>query len=139
MQTVKPATVNHQKTILYADDDIDDKTWIDDACKSINSKLQIKFLENGKEVIKYLQNLNGSVYPSLIVLDMNMPEMDGKQTLKFLKSNPEFNHIPVAVVTTSSSKLDIDVCKKLGASLFLTKPDTYAEWQNVIRQLEPFG
>ena len=60
----------------------------------------------------------------------------GKQTLKILKSRQEFSHIPVAIVTTSSSQLDVDVCKRLGATIFLTKPDTYAQWQEVIRQLE---
>ena len=125
--------------IVYADDDIDDKTWINEACKKINSSLNFKFLESGKEVMKFLQNIMDGNYPSLIVLDMNMPALDGKQTLKLLKSEPAYKHIPVAILTSSSSKLDIEVCKKLGASLFLTKPDTQAEWQQVIRQLETFS
>ena len=89
--------------------------------------------------MKFLQNIMDGNYPSLIVLDMNMPALDGKQTLKLLKSEPAYKHIPVAILTSSSSKLDIEVCKKLGASLFLTKPDTQAEWQQVIRQLETFS
>jgi CheY-like chemotaxis protein len=127
-----------QKIVLYADDDADDKTWIVDACRTTNSFLQITFVNNGKDVIRFLKDINGDRLPSLIVLDLNMPEMDGKQTLRFLKSEPSLRNIPVAVVTTSSSKLDVEVCKKLGASIFLTKPDTFAEWQDLIRQLEPF-
>jgi CheY-like chemotaxis protein len=121
---------------LYADDDMDDKTWIGDACRASNCSLELKFVENGKEVLKYLESSNRESFPSLIVLDINMPELDGKQTLKILKSRPEYSHIPVAIVTTSSSQLDVDVCKRLGATIFLTKPDTYSQWQQVIRQLE---
>ena len=123
---------------MYADDDLDDKEWVNDACKSANNSLELTFVENGKEVLKYLENLNGNELPSLIVLDLNMPELDGRQTLKALKNHPDFHSIPVAVVTTSSSRIDMEVCKKLGAAVFLTKPDTYDEWQEIVRKLEPF-
>lgn len=128
--------MSQQDIVLYADDDIDDKTWIGDACKAANCSLQLKFVENGKEVLKFLEQCHSNELPALIVLDINMPEMDGKQTLRILKSNPGYQHIPVAMVTTSSSQMDVDVCKRLGASIFLTKPDTYPQWQQVIRQLE---
>jgi CheY-like chemotaxis protein len=120
---------------LYADDDTDDRTWVSEAFKVTGSTLTLRFVENGKQVIEFLRTT--SDHPSLIVLDLNMPEMDGRQTLQHLKSDPAVNHIPVAIVTTSSNKIDKEVCKKLGASLYLTKPDTHIEWQNVVRQLEP--
>ena len=124
--------MSQQLTVLYADDDIDDKVWVSDACKNVNGSLDMVFVENGKQVLAYLQS---HCPPSLIVLDLNMPELDGRQTLKTIKDNPSFQHIPVAVVTTSSSRIDREVCQKLGASLFLTKPDTYIEWQDIIRKL----
>jgi len=130
--------VSQIATVLYADDDIDDKTWANEACKAANSPLQLRFVSNGKEVLNYLSALQREEHPSLIVLDLNMPELDGRQTLKALKGHKNYQDIPVAVVTTSSSKIDRDVCERLGASLFLTKPDTYSEWQDIIRQLEPF-
>jgi CheY-like chemotaxis protein len=128
--------VNPNKIVLYADDDTDDRTWVSEACKSVGSQLQIQFVENGKQVLDYLRETDGDM-PALIVLDLNMPEMDGRQTLQQLKSHPRFKEIPVAIVTTSSNKIDRDVCSRLGASLYLTKPDTHFEWQNIIRQLEP--
>jgi CheY-like chemotaxis protein len=67
-----------------------------------------------------------------------MPEMDGRQTLQYLKSNPYYKEIPVAIVSTSGNKIDKEVCKRLGASLYITKPNVHAEWQSIIRQLEPF-
>jgi CheY-like chemotaxis protein len=130
-------TVNREKLVLYADDDTDDRAWASEACKVAGSPLQIQFVENGKQVLNYLREASPDALPSLIVLDLNMPEMDGRQTLQHLKSNSQFKHIPVVIVTTSSNRIDKDVCTRLGASLYLTKPDSHAEWQNIIRQLEP--
>jgi CheY-like chemotaxis protein len=125
------------KTILYADDDVDDRLWVSEACKLANLPASVRFLENGRQVIDYLRVRPASNLPSLIVLALNMPEMDGRQTLKQLKATPAFQNIPVAIVTTSSNKMDQEVCKRLGASVYLTKPYTHGEWQEVMRQLEP--
>ncbi|RYZ22632.1 MAG: response regulator [Chitinophagaceae bacterium] len=124
------------KLVLYADDDTDDRSWVSEACRIVGANLELHFFENGRQVLDYLKE-PAAPLPSLIVLDLNMPEMDGRQTLQHLKNNPELRHIPVAIVTTSNNKLDRDVCKRLGAALYLTKPDSHSEWQNVIRQLEP--
>ncbi|HEU4471818.1 MAG TPA: response regulator [Flavisolibacter sp.] len=130
--------MNPLKIVLYADDDIDDKTWVNEACKAANSSLEMKFVGNGREVLDYLSGMLPGEMPSLIVLDLNMPELDGRQTLKALKEHVSYQRIPVAVVTTSSSKIDREVCQRLGASVFLTKPDTYSEWQDIVRTLEPY-
>lgn len=126
------------KVVLYADDDVDDKAWVQDACQAANTALALEFVDNGNEVLQFLETKSRTELPSLIVLDLNMPELDGRQTLRAIKSSSSYKHIPVAIVTTSSSKLDRDVCQRLGASLFLTKPNTYNEWQDIVKQLEPF-
>ena len=126
------------KFVLYADDDIDDKTWVSEACKAVNSSLHIVFVENGRKALEYLENQTDNEKPHLIVLDLNMPELDGRQTLKRLKADERFAHIPVVIVTTSNNKIDMEVCKRLGASLYLIKPDTHAEWQNIIREFQPY-
>jgi len=131
-----PTDLAKNNLILYADDDTDDRTWVSEACKILNCSLKINFVENGRQVIDYLKS-QVTALPSLIVLDLNMPEMDGRQTLQYLKSNPYYKEIPVAIVSTSTNKIDKDVCKRLGASLYITKPNIHAEWQGIIRQLEP--
>jgi two-component system response regulator len=123
-----------KRIVLYADDDIDDKMWISEACKTVNESLELHFVENGRQVLQYLHTKE---HHSLIVLDLNMPDLDGRQTLKAIKNHVEYQHLPVAIVTTSSSRLDREVCIRLGAALFLTKPDTYSEWQQIVRRLEP--
>ncbi len=122
--------------ILYADDDTDDRSWVNEACKILNCSLDINFVENGRQVVDFLKS-RVSRLPSLIVLDLNMPEMDGRQTLQYLKSNPHYKEIPVAIISTSGNKTDKEVCKRLGASIYITKPNVHAEWQGIIRQLEP--
>lgn len=125
------------KTILYADDDADDKLWVIEACKALDSSLQIEFVANGKDVLNYLSSSRSGL-PVLIVLDLNMPELDGRQTLRRLKGDEQYKNIPVIIVTTSSNKVDREICQRLGADLYLIKPDTHSEWQNIIRRMEPY-
>jgi CheY-like chemotaxis protein len=127
------------RIVLYADDDPDDRAWVAEACKDVDSNLKISFVENGRQVLNFLEPLTNSQLPCLIVLDLNMPELDGRQTLQILKTHPAYRQIPVAVVSTSSNTIDREVCQRLGASLFLIKPVMYGEWKTIIRQLEPLS
>jgi CheY-like chemotaxis protein len=130
--------VTLQKLILYADDDMDDRALVEQACIQTNAQLQVKFVENGKGVLQYLKDEARGQLPSMVVLDLNMPQMDGRQTLQHIKSSIEFQHIPVAVITTSDNRIDREVCVRLGASLYFIKPDTLQGWQALVRQLEAF-
>jgi CheY-like chemotaxis protein len=125
-----------KKKVLYADDDLDDKAWIIEAWQAMEHAPEIQFVENGRKAMEYLNDCLADM-PGLIVLDLNMPEMDGRQTLQKLKSDERYAGIPVAVVTTSTSRMDVDVCRRLGADLFLTKPDNHSEWQTVVKKLMP--
>ncbi len=129
--------MTYAKKILYADDDLDDKIWVSEATQLLNYHLDIDFVENGRQVFEYLENQIEEM-PALIVLDLNMPELDGRQTLKKLKLSNKYKNIPVVIVTTSSNKIDVEICNRLGASLYLVKPDTHAEWQLIIKQLVPY-
>lgn len=123
------------KFVLYADDDTDDQGWVSDACTAVDAHLAIYFVNNGWEALEYLQSLPQEHLPSLIILDLNMPQLDGRQTLQRLKAHPRYSHIPVAIVSTSSSKIDREVCQRLGATAFLVKPSCHLSWKNIIHQL----
>lgn len=125
------------KKVLYADDDLDDKAWVSEAWKTLDDTLHIDFVENGKQVLAYLEKCAENKRPALIILDLNMPSLDGRQTLQRLKANDAYKEIPVVIVTTSASKIDMEMCKRLGASMYLTKPDTFTGWQQIIQQLVP--
>jgi CheY-like chemotaxis protein len=127
------------RIVLYADDDPDDKMWVAEACKAVDSNLKISFVDNGRQVLLFLKPLTAQQLPDLIVLDLNMPELDGRQTLQQLKAHPDYKQIPVAIVSTSSNSMDREICERFGASLFLVKPVIYGEWETIIRQLEPLS
>jgi CheY-like chemotaxis protein len=130
--------VSQHKKILYADDDLDDKMWVTEACKALNYVFDIEFVENGQEALQYLEKLPGEHLPELIVLDLNMPQLDGRQTLQRIKNNERYKNIPVIIVTTSSNKVDVEICKRLGAVLYLVKPDTHQEWQVIVQHFMPY-
>ena len=127
--------MQQEKFVLYADDDADDKEWVRDACATIDASFSLAFVDNGRQVLDYLLKRSPDQFPALIVLDLNMPELDGRQTLRKIKTHPLFQAIPVAIVTTSTNKIDRDVCRQLGAALFLSKPDSHSAWQAVARHL----
>ena len=127
-------TVSTEKVMLYADDDYEDTLWVIEVCKALNFFHRIQFVENGRLVLVYL-NSNPLLLPSLIILDLNMPVLDGKQTLQKLKSSLAYSSIPVAVFTTSACKWDEKICMQLEAAMFLTKPDTATDWKTNLKKI----
>ncbi|MEO8147461.1 MAG: response regulator [Bacteroidia bacterium] len=109
----------HHKKILLVDDDSDDQFFFMDSLKEITDDVQCTIANNGLEAINFLKKITD--LPSLIFLDLNMPVMNGFDCLKHLKTEKEFNEIPVIIFTTSSDPLDIKKSKELGAAMFFTK------------------
>src|SRR3982751_2358969 len=93
--------------IIFADDDADDLELITGFFKQYNKDVHVLTFRDGKEVIKFLGDfaLNNSS-PKLIVLDINMPRLNGKDTLVEIRKKPGFRNIPVVMYTTSSSGVD---------------------------------
>ena len=111
--------------ILIVDDDADDREIIRDAFMSSIDEQEYVFIENGDKLLEFLENSANGETPSLIMLDLNMPGKDGRETLKELKHDSRFHHIPTIVFTTSSSQRDKQMVYDLGANCFITKPDTF--------------
>ncbi|MFL5809765.1 MAG: response regulator [Flavisolibacter sp.] len=111
--------------IVIVDDDADDREIIRDAFEKSIDEQEYVFFENGDMLIEHLHHLNGTGTPSLIMLDLNMPGKDGRETLKEIKTDNRLQHIPVIVFTTSSSTRDIQTVYDMGANCFITKPDTF--------------
>jgi CheY-like chemotaxis protein len=110
-------------TILIADDDEDDLEFFIEAIREIDGGMLCVSARNGIEAIKLIDY--GEVVPDYIFLDLNMPKMDGKQCLKYLKSSPLFQHIPVIIYSTSGRKEDIDEAILNAASAFIVKPNKF--------------
>jgi CheY-like chemotaxis protein len=120
-----------KQVILYAEDDQDDFEVLKDALLQETDKFELVQAHNGVEVISYLDD-NTTRLPGLIVLDLNMPVMDGKQTLKQLKEHEEYKMIPVMVFTTSSREEDLKLCKSHDCTFF-RKPTLYRDLLHIVQ------
>ncbi|GAA4829816.1 response regulator [Algivirga pacifica] len=128
-------------TILYADDDPEDRMLALEAFEESNLNNKLTFVEDGEELLDYLYHQNKysdtekHPTPGLIILDLNMPKKDGREVLKELKKDSKLSAIPVVVLTTSSSEDDIQDTYKLGVSSFITKPVTFESLVETIQTL----
>ena len=128
-------------TILLADDDADDRMLAQDALKESRLANDLRFVENGEELLEYLRRQGPfaeegkAPTPGLILLDLNMPRKDGREALKEIKSDPNLRHIPIVVLTTSKAEEDIYRTYDLGVNSFITKPVTFDGLVNVMRTL----
>ncbi len=114
--------------ILMVDDDADDRIMTEKALRKNRVINPILFLSDGEELLDYLKRKGrfaepgAAPKPCFILLDLNMPKMDGRKALLFVKSDPELKKIPVVVLSTSSAEEDILRSYNLGANSFITKP-----------------
>ena len=119
-----------KKLILIAEDDADDRLMINEAFMENNMPAGIVFFENGAELLDYLYSFDDSAertLPDLIILDLNMPKMDGKSVLSRLKIHNLYQNIPVVILTTSRSREEEENVLEMGASGFYTKPSSFTE------------
>jgi CheY-like chemotaxis protein len=116
---------HHKRFVLCIDDDTDDRLIICEAIRDIDPTLSVVEVGNGVEAKKFLQQakLTGEL-PCLVILDINMPLMDGKETLKEIKNDITLRHLPVVFYTTSSNPRDESFSREYGVEL-VTKPCSY--------------
>ncbi len=118
-------------TILVADDDEDDRLLAEDALRESRLANDIRFVEDGEELMDYLHREGKwsdpvkSPRPGLILLDLNMPRKDGREALEEIKADPDLRRIPVVILTTSKAEEDILKTYDLGVNSFITKPVTF--------------
>jgi CheY-like chemotaxis protein len=131
-------------TILVADDDPDDRLLIQDALEDSRLANDVDFVEDGEELMDYLNRRNGYEdltsrrLPGLILLDLNMPRKDGREALKEIKASHDFKRIPVVVLTTSKAEEDIYRTYDLGVNSFIVKPVTFEKLVEVMRTVTDY-
>lgn len=116
--------------ILMADDDADDRLLAQDALAESKIPSELHFVENGEELMDYLNRRGkysaaSAPRPGLILLDLNMPKKDGRESLREIKANPDLRRIPVVILTTSQADADVGQIYDLGANSFITKPVSF--------------
>ena len=128
-----------KNTILWADDDTDDLQMMREILVKNHQEFNIVEVGNGKDALGFLeQALHSDLLPSLIILDINMPVLGGKETLATIKAKEEFKTIPVVVFTTSDSDLDRRFCEKYNTQM-ITKPPSYNKLETTIFKVLGFA
>jgi CheY-like chemotaxis protein len=134
---------NHDEpiTILVADDDLEDCLLIKDAMAESRLANDLRFVHDGEELLDYLNRRGryaepGSApAPGLVLLDLNMPRMDGREALREIKGDPALHKIPVVILTTSKAEEDICRSYDLGVNSYIAKPVTFTGLVEVMRAL----
>lgn len=127
--------------LLIAEDDPDDRLLMQDAFTEAGFKHPIAFVENGVELLRYVRGeapYEKRAFPRLILLDLNMPKMDGRTALMHLKTEPAYKRIPVIVLTTSNAEDDIHRTYELGVTAYVSKPGTHAGLLDLVTSLDSF-
>jgi CheY-like chemotaxis protein len=120
--------------IVYAEDDEDDRMFFTDAFEPLKEDIELITFHNGYEAYKGILNMaEEHASPCLVVLDINMPVMSGREVLKLMRSNERLKEIPVVLFTTSSLDRDRSFAKEFNAE-FITKPMDARQFTPVIRK-----
>jgi len=132
-KTAKPIT------ILMAEDDPDDRQMTKEAFAESHLNNDLRFVEDGVELMDYLCRRGkyvdpaSSPYPGLLLLDLNMPRMDGREALREIKKDPRLKNLRVIILTTSKAEEDIHRSYDLSATSYISKPVTLASLIEVIK------
>jgi two-component system response regulator len=127
--------------ILMADDDQDDREMTREAFQEVRLANELHFVEDGEELMDYLYRRGkyadpaSAPFPSILLLDLNMPRKDGREALQEIRANPEFRSIRVIVLTTSKAEEDIVRTYDLSATSYIAKPVTYTNLVEVVAAL----
>ncbi|WMN59759.1 response regulator [Pseudoalteromonas xiamenensis] len=127
--------------ILMADDDEDDQLLTRDALAESRVLNAIEFVKDGEQLLNYLRNdppyddISKYVRPDLILLDLNMPKMDGREALEQIKQDASLRSIPVVILTTSLQEEDKLKGYDLGAASYISKPVDFQGLVTLMREL----
>ncbi|WP_460979207.1 response regulator [Spirosoma knui] len=130
-------------TILIADDDTDDRLFMDQALRQNGYTQAVHFVEDGEELMEYLRhqgryNASNAPWPNLLILDLNMPRKNGFQALEEIKDDPKLRRLPVVVMTTSSADEDVVKTYNLGVNSFVTKPFNFNRLVEMVGALKTY-
>lgn len=135
--------IDKPMTILIADDDMDDRLFMEQALRQCGYTQYIQFVEDGEYLMEYLHrrgefNEINAPWPNLVILDLNMPRKNGFQVLREIKDDPDLRRLPVVVMTTSSADDDVVKTYNLGVNSFVTKPFNFNRLVEIVSSLKTY-
>jgi CheY-like chemotaxis protein len=126
------------KLILLGEDDLDDEELLKELFYKVDNSFSLRFLNNGKQVIDHLNITSANHLPCLIILDYNMPELNGAEILKELKKDSRYAGIPKIIWSTSQTDTYRKKCLESGADDYIIKPSKVNELIETIRYMLSF-
>jgi CheY-like chemotaxis protein len=127
--------------ILLVEDDPGDVLITREAIDGSKFANHLNVVSNGEQALQYLRReapYESATRPGLILLDLNLPRLDGREVLAQVKADPDLRRIPVVVLTTSSADEDIVRSYDLHANAYVTKPVDFDQFMSVVRQIDEF-
>lgn len=127
--------------VLLVEDDPTDVYLIQEAFKTGDARVKLRTVPDGEEALAYLRRSGAykkARRPDAIVLDLNLPKLDGREVLEIVKADKDLRSIPVLVLTTSSRDEDVAASYGLGANCFVTKPMSLKEHDEAMRAIQQF-
>ena len=127
---------NNVPLVIFAEDDHEDWVLIEDTLSECGGLCKFERVENGLELVERLKDKNN--LPTLIMLDLRMPKMDGQEALSIIKKDNTLKHIPIVVMTTSNTDEDILGAYTKGANSFVVKPVTFDSMKEVLGKIHSY-
>lgn len=132
-----------EMVILIAEDDEGHAELIKEGLEESGVRNKIVQFSNGEEVWKFLSGAGGKTIRDknknyLLLLDINMPEMDGIEVLKRIKADEELKEIPVVMLTTTDDPREVEACYRMGCNIYITKPVDFLKFAETLKRLSLF-
>jgi two-component system, chemotaxis family, response regulator Rcp1 len=127
--------------ILLVEDNEGDIRLMREILREINPSARLHVVTDGAEAMDFLQQQARYLVaprPNVIVLDLNLPKLHGREVLTRVKANPQLQMIPVIVLTSSEEESDVQSSYQLMANSYLRKPDNYDQWEQMVTSLNNF-
>lgn len=127
--------------ILLVEDNEGDIILTTEAFKDMELENKISIVRDGEEALQFLRkqdSYSDVTTPQLILMDINLPGMDGKELLETIKKDPELKEIPVVMLTSSAADADISECYDKHVNWYITKPIDYDKYTKVMHEIEAF-
>ncbi len=137
-QNLNDRSLPNSRTIFLAEDDIDDQEFLKDALQTIDPAIQLVSFSSGLKFISRLSETDDQHLPCLIVLDYNIPEINGAEILEQLRKQDRYATIPKVVWSTSDSQLYRQNCLSCGARAYLVKPSSISGITEIAKEMLRF-
>ena len=126
--------MDENKTVHLADDDEDDRMLLKEAFEEANPGVNVVESENGRELIDNMKN-SDDLSDTVVVMDMNMPQMNGLEAIEAMKSDPELAEIPTVMLSTSDNPELAKKALEAGADEFITKPNNFRALIDIAKRI----